>query len=536
MIEIYETWVERLGIDGFRIDTVKHVNMEFWQQFAPGAARAAQRRWATTTSSCSARSSTPTRAFMSRYTTEGGLQATLDFGFQASGAQLRQAAVPTTRAARPLRRATTTTPTPTPTRTRCRRSSATTTWAASAASSARHNADADDAELLARDQLAHSLMYLTRGQPVVYYGDEQGFVGDAGAGLGDQRARQDMFPSQVASYNDDDLIGTDATTADAELRPGPPAVPAHRRPVRAARGAPGAGRRRADPPLRERAARASSPSAGSTPRTRSSTSSPSTTPTRAEDGHLRHVQRAHARSGACGRRAPRTLKSDSEGRVTVTVPPLSAVVWQAATPLEADRRRAGAVLPHPGAPGHRQRPRRGRRVGARWRLQPGDLRLAAGRRRRTGRSSAPTTTRRTACSTTSPASPQGTPVEYRAIVRDHDGDLGVAGDLRRRRRARAADRRRRRRRRPGRAAGRGLGARQPQQRDRAAPARLGSPPCDQAQLTLDPTTRSGRARYDLPAGEYAFKAAINRSWDENYGAGGVRDGSDISVHAPAADR
>jgi hypothetical protein len=23
-----------------------------------------------------------------------------------------------------------------------------------------------------------------------------------------------MFPSQVASYNDDDLIGTDATTAD----------------------------------------------------------------------------------------------------------------------------------------------------------------------------------------------------------------------------------------------------------------------------------------------------------------------------------
>ena len=52
-------------------------------------------------------------------------------------------------------------------------------------------------------------MYLTRGQPVVYYGDEQGFVGDGG----DQDARQDMFPSQVGTYNDDDLIGTDATTA-----------------------------------------------------------------------------------------------------------------------------------------------------------------------------------------------------------------------------------------------------------------------------------------------------------------------------------
>ena len=46
--------------------------------------------------------------------------------------------------------------------------------------------------------------------PFVLAGDEQGFVGDGG----DQDARQDMFPSQVASYNDDDLIGTSATTAD----------------------------------------------------------------------------------------------------------------------------------------------------------------------------------------------------------------------------------------------------------------------------------------------------------------------------------
>ena len=66
-------------------------------------------------------------------------------------------------------------------------------------------------KLLERDKFAHSLMYLTRGQPVVYYGDEQGFTGDGG----DQDARQDMFASQVASYNDDDLIGTTSTTAAA---------------------------------------------------------------------------------------------------------------------------------------------------------------------------------------------------------------------------------------------------------------------------------------------------------------------------------
>ena len=49
--------------------------------------------------------------------------------------------------------------------------------------------------------------------PVVYYGDEQGFTGDGG----DQDARQDMMPSHVGSYNDDDLIGTTATTADANF-------------------------------------------------------------------------------------------------------------------------------------------------------------------------------------------------------------------------------------------------------------------------------------------------------------------------------
>ena len=35
MGDIYKKWVD-FGIDGFRIDTVKHVNIEFWQKFVPG--------------------------------------------------------------------------------------------------------------------------------------------------------------------------------------------------------------------------------------------------------------------------------------------------------------------------------------------------------------------------------------------------------------------------------------------------------------------------------------------------------------------
>ena len=41
MTDIYEAWVD-FGIDGFRIDTVKHVNVEFWQVFAAAIAARAE--------------------------------------------------------------------------------------------------------------------------------------------------------------------------------------------------------------------------------------------------------------------------------------------------------------------------------------------------------------------------------------------------------------------------------------------------------------------------------------------------------------
>ncbi|KIS26093.1 alpha-1,6-glucosidase [Arthrobacter sp. SPG23] len=41
-----------------------------------------------------------------------------------------------------------------------------------------------------------------------------------------------------------------------------------------------------------------------------------------------------------------------------------------------------------------------------------------------------------------------------------------------------------------------------------------------------------RATFDVPAGTYAMKVALNNSWDENYGAGGVAGGGDIVLNAP----
>ncbi|MCZ9341858.1 alpha-amylase family glycosyl hydrolase, partial [Streptomyces sp. TRM76130] len=70
--------------------------------------------------------------------------------------------------------------------------------------------DATDAELLKKAKLANELMFLSRGNPVVYYGDEQGFTGAGG----DKDARQTMFASRTADYLDDDLLGTDRTHAE----------------------------------------------------------------------------------------------------------------------------------------------------------------------------------------------------------------------------------------------------------------------------------------------------------------------------------
>ena len=82
-------------------------------------------------------------------------------------------------------------------------------------------------------------MYFSRGNPVVYYGDEQGFTGAGG----DQDARQDMFPSQSLQYNNlsdpiagddgagkNDNIGSDETPMDDNFDREPRALPRARGP------------------------------------------------------------------------------------------------------------------------------------------------------------------------------------------------------------------------------------------------------------------------------------------------------------------
>ena len=205
MIDIFQTWITELDIDGYRIDTVKHVNDEFWEAFTP-AIQAYAKANGRPDFFFFGEVFDGNPSFTSRYTTELDMPAVLDFPFQGAAQQFANGSATTVL------------------RDLFAQDDLYIDEDSNAYSLPTFLGNHDmgrigyfltgkgygDDELLARSELAHTLMYFSRGNPVVYYGDEQGFVGDGG----DKDARQDMFPSQVPSYNDDDLIGTDATTAD----------------------------------------------------------------------------------------------------------------------------------------------------------------------------------------------------------------------------------------------------------------------------------------------------------------------------------
>ncbi|WP_406156647.1 pullulanase-type alpha-1,6-glucosidase [Streptomyces canus] len=207
MERIYQRWVRDFDIDGFRIDTVKHVNMEFWTQWATAldayAARQGRKDFFMFGEVYSADTS-----ITSPYVTQGRLDATLDFPFQEAARQYASQGGSARKLASVFGD-----------------DYKYTTDKANAYEQVtflgnhdmgrigsflnQDNPKATDAELLAKDRLANELMFLSRGNPVVYYGDEQGFTGAGG----DKDARQTMFASRTADYLDDDEIGTDRTHA-----------------------------------------------------------------------------------------------------------------------------------------------------------------------------------------------------------------------------------------------------------------------------------------------------------------------------------
>lgn len=208
LIEIHQNMITQFRVDGFRVDTVKHANDELWEAFVPAILTHAQAE-GIEDFFLFGEVFDGNPAYTSRYTTELPFPSVLDFGFDGAVKQFASASQATDN---------------------LRSFFAGDDYFTDEDSNAYalvkfagnhdigrvgHDIDvtnpgSSDAERVDRMELAYGLMFTSRGAPLIYYGDEQGFTGDGG----DKDARQDMFPSQVASYNDDDLIGTEATTAD----------------------------------------------------------------------------------------------------------------------------------------------------------------------------------------------------------------------------------------------------------------------------------------------------------------------------------
>ena len=349
----------------------------------PGHRARPRTRPASRTSSCSARSTAPTRRSARTYVRQGGLPATLDFAFQDGRAG---ASPPAAAPAKALRR-----------RVRRRRPL-----------HRRRHRRRPAAHLPRQPRHGpHRLVHRRRrhrpGQPAaprparpradVPHPRPAGGLLRRRAGLhrpgGDKDARQDMFASQVADYLDDDLLGTDRTHAQRPVR--------HRR-TRST--GPSPTWRRCARPTRRCATACRSP--GTRPTAPASSPSPgSTAPSRTEyvvavnnadhradchRGHLvgrRHASPAStaARRGEHGRRRRRADRHRA-GAVGARSYRAGTPVARAADQAAHHHRQPGSGRAgrHPGG-GHRRgdrRPAGHRHVAARVGRRPVD---AAGHRR-----------------------------------------------------------------------------------------------------------------------------------------------------------
>ena len=201
MIKLWSSWITKFDIDGYRIDTAKHVNPEFWSAFMPkimAAAKAAGK---------------PNFAiygevydanpyYLSTFVHDQSFPSVLDFAFQRHGLGFAKTDGQVPRLIDMFNQDDLYT---------------TSTQSVYGIPTFMGNHDmgrtgyfiysatyGDDNLTLQRSKLANEVLFFSRGAPVLYYGDEKGMVGSGG----DKSARQDMFPTEVSDWQEEYRIGT----------------------------------------------------------------------------------------------------------------------------------------------------------------------------------------------------------------------------------------------------------------------------------------------------------------------------------------
>ena len=209
-IDIYGEWIDRYGIDGFRIDTARHVNPAFWRAFIPAMVERARARGIPNFHIFGEAAETDP-ALLAGFTRSDRYPSVLDFAFQKVVAEVVAGQAGPEKLAL-LFRADVLYEGGEETALGLQTFVGNHDQGRFGRTLLNARPDIGDDELLARQTLAHAMMMFLRGSPVIYYGDEQGFTGDGD----DRRARQDMFETRVPSYADDRRIGEADGTFDQD--------------------------------------------------------------------------------------------------------------------------------------------------------------------------------------------------------------------------------------------------------------------------------------------------------------------------------
>ena len=200
--DVYGKWISKYGISGFRVDTARHVDDNFFKNWSPLIKATAKKSDINDFTIFGEVYDYSTLNLMT-YVRQNKIETVLDFPFQAKATEYASGY-----------------------------SNAATLSAlfenddyyTSAQSSASNlvtflgNHDVGRVgytiaskriqpadQLLPRTNLANALMYFSRGIPVVYYGDEVGMTG-SNSGK-DQFARQDMFPTDIELWKNEVRVG-----------------------------------------------------------------------------------------------------------------------------------------------------------------------------------------------------------------------------------------------------------------------------------------------------------------------------------------
>jgi glycosidase len=200
LAKAFGDWIRAFKVDGFRVDTAKHVDRAFFKAWAPkilAAARAAGVKDFEIFGEVTLNDA----AELAIFQRERRLPNVLDFPLQDSLVRFAGGSAGSRGIATRLadddyfRRSDGVAPTPA-------------TFLGNhdlgrAALLIMRQTNATGLELERRLRLGYALLYLLRGAPVVYYGDEVGMIGRGG----DKAARQDMFPTQVGEWRSEERVG-----------------------------------------------------------------------------------------------------------------------------------------------------------------------------------------------------------------------------------------------------------------------------------------------------------------------------------------